>query len=293
MVAQMPSADAQTVVEDGVNSPDAVVFRGDGEPKTPEGLVARLSEIVAGRGIEADNYSNGGVVRELEERFADLLGKEDAVFMPSGTLANHLALRMLCAGKPRAIVQEQSHLYHDTGDCVQQLSGINMVPLAAGRPYFTLDEVQQRRRGVGWRESRNSRRRADDRESRTQAAWSDHASRRDASRHSLLLRAGHSHAPGRREAVHDERGHRRVSSRVLRDVRHGVRLAVQVLRRSVRGDPCWQRGLLPRPVPSPQDVWGRTIQRGPPGGAGVGRGQRVSRTGSLRRCRRPGACSTT
>ena len=142
MVAQMPSADAQTVVEDGVNSPDAVVFRGDGEPKTPEGLVARLSEIVVGRGIEADNYSNGGVVRELEERFADLLGKEDAVFMPSGTLANHLALRMLCAGKPRAIVQEQSHLYHDTGDCVQQLSGINMVPLAAGRPYFTLDEVR-------------------------------------------------------------------------------------------------------------------------------------------------------
>ena len=142
MVAQAQSEGARTAVEDGVNAPDAVVFRGDGEPKTPEGLVARLSEIVSSRGIEADNYSNGGVVRELEERFAGLLGKEDAVFMPSGTLANHLALRMLCAGRPRAIVQEQSHLYHDTGDCVQQLSGINMVPLAAGRPYFTLDEVR-------------------------------------------------------------------------------------------------------------------------------------------------------
>ncbi len=141
MVAQTQNSAAQTAVEGGVNAPDAVVFRGDGEPKTPEGLVARLSEIVSSRGIEADNYSNGGVVRELEERFAGLLGKEDAVFMPSGTLANHLALRMLCAGKPRAIVQEQSHLYHDTGDCVQQLSGINMVPLAAGRPYFTFDEV--------------------------------------------------------------------------------------------------------------------------------------------------------
>ncbi|MCE2457137.1 MAG: aminotransferase class I/II-fold pyridoxal phosphate-dependent enzyme [Dehalococcoidia bacterium] len=142
MVAQAQSEGARTAVEDGVNAPDAVVFRGDGEPKTPEGLVARLSEIVSSRGIEADNYSNGGVVRELEERFAGLLGKEDAVFMPSGTLANHLALRMLCAGRPRAIVQEQSHLYHDTGDCVQQLSGINMVPLAANRPYFTLDEVR-------------------------------------------------------------------------------------------------------------------------------------------------------
>ena len=143
MVAQVRSTSAQSVVEDGINSSDAVVFRGDGEPKTPEGLVARLAEIVASRGIEADNYSNGGVVRELEERFADLLGKEDAVFMPSGTLANHLAIRLLCAGKPRVIVQEQSHLYHDTGDCVQQLSGINMVPLAAERPYFTLDEVRK------------------------------------------------------------------------------------------------------------------------------------------------------
>jgi threonine aldolase len=82
------------------------------------------------------------VVGELEERVASLLGKEDAVFMPSGTLANHLAIRLLCGSSPRAIVQEQSHLYHDTGDCVQQLSGINMVPLAAGRPYFTLDEVR-------------------------------------------------------------------------------------------------------------------------------------------------------
>ena len=143
MVAQTESASTRTAVEDGVNSPDAVVFRGDGEPKSPEGLVARLSEIVSSRGIEADNYSNGGVVGELEDRFAAILGKEAAVFMPSGTLANHLALRMLCASKPRAIVQEQSHLYHDTGDCVQQLSGINMVPLAASRPYFTLDEVRE------------------------------------------------------------------------------------------------------------------------------------------------------
>ena len=142
MVAQTQNPATQTGGDDGINSPDAVVFRGDGEPKTPEGLVARLSEIVSRRGIEADNYSNGGVVRELEERFADLLGKEDAVFMPSGTLANHLAIRMLCAGKPRAIVQEQSHLYHDTGDCVQQLSGIHLMPLAMGRPYFSFDEVR-------------------------------------------------------------------------------------------------------------------------------------------------------
>ena len=123
-------------------SPQAVVFRGDGEPKTPELMVRRLAEIADGVGIEADNYSLGGVVEAVEMRMAEILGKEAAVFMPTGTLANHLAIRNQCGDKPRAIVQEQSHIYHDIGDCVQQLSGINLIPLAFQRPYFTLDEVQ-------------------------------------------------------------------------------------------------------------------------------------------------------
>ena len=123
-------------------SPDAVVFRGDGEPKTPELMVRRLAEIADGTGIEADNYSLGGVVREVEKRLAAILGKEAAVFMPTGTLANHLAIRNQCGRGQRAIVQEQSHIYHDIGDCVQQLSGINLITLAHERTYFTLEEVK-------------------------------------------------------------------------------------------------------------------------------------------------------
>ncbi len=128
--------------ENTIHSHSAVVFRGDGEPKTPELMVRQLSQITDGAGIEADTYSLGGVVEEIESRFAALLGKEAAVFMPTGTLANHLAIRNHCGGRPRAIVQEQSHVYHDIGDCVQRLSGINLVPLAHERPYFTLDEVR-------------------------------------------------------------------------------------------------------------------------------------------------------
>ena len=115
-----------------VDSENSVVFSGDGAPKSPDTTLAALSAIQQKRGIEADTYTLGGVVGELERRVAGILGKEAAVFMPTGTLANHLALRQLCDGKPRAIVQEPSHLYNDTGDCVQQLSGIHMVPLAPG-----------------------------------------------------------------------------------------------------------------------------------------------------------------
>ena len=128
--------------EDAALSAQAVVFRGDGEPRSPEMMAGRLAEIAGSVGIEADSYSLGGVVEEVERRMADMLGKEAAAFMPTGTLANHLAIRNQCVGRPRAIVQEQSHIYHDIGDCVQRLSGINLIPLAHGRPYFTLDEVR-------------------------------------------------------------------------------------------------------------------------------------------------------
>ena len=120
----------------------AVVFRGDGEPNTPELMVRRLAQITDSTGIEVDNYSLGGVVEEVEKRLAAILSKEAAVFMPTGTLANHLAIRNQCGRGRRAIVQEQSHIYHDIGDCVQQLSGINLIPLAHERPYFTLEEVK-------------------------------------------------------------------------------------------------------------------------------------------------------
>ena len=105
-------------------------------------MLRQLVEAETQSGFEGDSYSLGGDVAKLEARFAELLGKEAAVFMPTGTLANHLAIRALCNGKPRAIVQEQSHLYHDSGDCVTQLSGINLVPLAKGRPGFALEELK-------------------------------------------------------------------------------------------------------------------------------------------------------
>ena len=141
--AAAPGTDLLTAEPSPVDSEASVVFRGDGEPKTPRGLIRDLAALDADEGLEADTYTLGGTVERLERRFAEMLGKPSAVFMPTGTLANHLAIRKHCGVKPRAIVQEQSHLYNDTGDCVTQLSSINLVPLAKGRPYFTADELKQ------------------------------------------------------------------------------------------------------------------------------------------------------
>src|SRR6202035_4150515 len=82
------------------------------------------------------------VVAELETRMAAQLGKECAVFLPTGTLANHLALRLLARRGRRVLVQAESHLYNDEGDCAQQLSGLTLVPLAPGRATMTLAEIE-------------------------------------------------------------------------------------------------------------------------------------------------------
>ena len=88
-----------------------------------------------------DNYSIGGCVEELEIKFAKLLGKETAVFMPTGTLANHLAIRSLSGNNKRVIVQQESHVYNDTGDGTQVLSNLNLIPVGTNKASFTVEEV--------------------------------------------------------------------------------------------------------------------------------------------------------
>ena len=120
-----------------------VRMTGDGLGLTPAETSALWTELAADGRIERDSYSNGGAVAALEAHFAEVLGKERAVFLPTGTLANHLAVRTLAGGTGRAIVQAESHLFNDSGDCVQTLSGITLMPLGPGRAGFRLDEVQE------------------------------------------------------------------------------------------------------------------------------------------------------
>jgi threonine aldolase len=122
---------------------DRVVLFGDGLFLSPAEYARMLTSIAERDGFERDQYLHGGPVEELEKRFATLLGKETALFLPTGTLANQLAVRALAGERRHVLVQEESHLYRDEGDCAQLLSGLNLVPMAAGRTTITFDEVQK------------------------------------------------------------------------------------------------------------------------------------------------------
>jgi len=119
-----------------------VNFVSDGLGLDSREYAMLLHEAAVADGFEADYYSLDGTVTALERKFARLLGKEAAMFVPTGTLANHLAVRKLAGDGRRVLVQAESHLYNDSGDCAQTLSGLNLVPLASGRSTIELAEVR-------------------------------------------------------------------------------------------------------------------------------------------------------
>jgi threonine aldolase len=122
---------------------NAVNFVSDGLGLTPPEFAEVLLRCTQVDQIQLDSYALGGMVEQVEQKFADLLGKQQAVFMPTGTMANHIALRELAGGQGKVIVQAESHIYRDIGDGPQTLSNLNLIPLAPKRAAFTLAEVEQ------------------------------------------------------------------------------------------------------------------------------------------------------
>jgi threonine aldolase len=57
-----------------------------------------------------DIYREDPTVRLLEDEVAQLLGKEAALFVPSGTMANQIAVQLHCAPGDQIVVGEHAHL---------------------------------------------------------------------------------------------------------------------------------------------------------------------------------------
>jgi threonine aldolase len=119
-----------------------VALNGDSPPTTHEQELLKLQSLMS-QGPYADIYLKGGAVTAFEQRVAALLGKPDAAFMPTGTLANNLAVRLLCGERKNLLIQHEAHLYQDEGEGPSLLSGLNMIPLAPGRACPSTDELAE------------------------------------------------------------------------------------------------------------------------------------------------------
>ena len=98
-----------------------------------------MRRAIADAAVGDDQYGEDPTVHRLQERVAELLGKEAALFVPTGTMANQLALKLYCRPGDDVIVGAESHaMWHETG-AAAALGGVQLTAVGAdGR--FTADE---------------------------------------------------------------------------------------------------------------------------------------------------------
>jgi threonine aldolase len=86
-----------------------------------------------------DQYGEDPTVNRLQEQVASLLGKEASLWLPSGTMANQVALRVLTRPGDDVIVSQECHaVWHETGGSAAN-AGVQFTPIGA-RGVFTHDD---------------------------------------------------------------------------------------------------------------------------------------------------------
>lgn len=91
---------------------------------TPE-----MREAMAEAEVGDDVYGDDPTVNRLQEIAAGMLGKEDGLFVPSGTMGNLLALLVHCQRGDEVIVGNQSHIYLNEAGGMSALGGIQPCPV--------------------------------------------------------------------------------------------------------------------------------------------------------------------
>lgn len=102
--------------------PDLVDLRSDTVTRPGPAMREAMAEAEVGDDVFGDDPT----VLALQDRVATLLGKEAALFVPSGTMANQLAVRVHCRPGDEAVVHHRSHIFCYEGGAAAALSGVSL-----------------------------------------------------------------------------------------------------------------------------------------------------------------------
>lgn len=91
---------------------ETIDLRSDTVTRPTEAMRAAMAQAAVGD----DQFGEDPTTNRLQEVVADLLGKEAALWLPSGTMANQVALRTLTRPGDDVVVPRESHaVWHETG----------------------------------------------------------------------------------------------------------------------------------------------------------------------------------
>jgi threonine aldolase len=102
---------------------------------------AAMRSAMASADVGDDVFGDDPTVNRLQERVAELLGKEAALFTPSGSMANQIAIRLHCGRGDEFICEASCHIniYEQGG--FSQLSSAIARPLVGQQGVLTLDQL--------------------------------------------------------------------------------------------------------------------------------------------------------
>ena len=102
---------------------------------------AGMREAIAQAPVGDDQFGEDPSVNALQDRIAALLGKEAALWVPTGTMANQAALRLLTRPGDDVIVSRESHtIWHEAGASAAN-SGVQFTQIGT-KGAFTVDEFR-------------------------------------------------------------------------------------------------------------------------------------------------------
>jgi threonine aldolase len=98
-----------------------------------------MREAMASARLGDDQYGEDPTVRALQERIAGLLGKEAAIFVPSGTMANQIGLKLLTRPGDDVVVGDEAHVvWHESGAAAAN-SGVQFTVVGRGGLFTAAD----------------------------------------------------------------------------------------------------------------------------------------------------------
>ena len=94
-----------------------------------------------------DVYGDDPTVNELERLAASMVGKEAALFVPSGTFGNQLALFTWCKRGSEIILGEDCHIIQHEAGAASVIAGVQTRPISAPTGQLDPAEIEKRIRG--------------------------------------------------------------------------------------------------------------------------------------------------
>ena len=119
--------------------PLLVDLRSDTQTRPTRGMRDAIANAVVGD----EQRREDPTVLELERRAAELLGQEEGVYVPTATMANEIALRVLGEPGDWVVAEENSHIFTSELGGPAVFAGLMTRPLAGDAGRFGPDEVRR------------------------------------------------------------------------------------------------------------------------------------------------------